>query len=37
MKQEIEKAFPGTTVEGNKKGSPRSGAFEVVDDKGNGK
>jgi hypothetical protein len=37
VKQEIEKAFPGAKVEGNTKGSPRTGAFEITDDKGNGK
>jgi hypothetical protein len=36
VKQEIEKAFPGSKVEGNTKGSPRTGAFEVTDEKGNG-
>jgi hypothetical protein len=35
VKQEIEKAFPGTVVEGNTKGSPRTGAFEVTDSEGN--
>jgi selT/selW/selH-like putative selenoprotein len=35
VKQEIEKAFPGSKVEGNTKGSPRTGAFEVTDEKGN--
>jgi selT/selW/selH-like putative selenoprotein len=34
VKQEIQQAFPGTEVEGNKRGSPRTGAFEVTDSNG---